>query len=214
MSTSSAFKNLHTKPLTKEQISLFWKAFAAACSNLGLTDRQEQEDYRHEVMLVEAGKTSLKELNRTTDLDACLRRFRADAANYADAIDASLQDAKRLAYLIKVICCQIMQLKGGDEASARSYLCGLLDQARIINGRSLDDDGIWLDLDINNAKKVFAMLDTHRRRMLRRWQSSSRFSPRVRYTVDGPIVIREEIPSSYYSAVPFKVNWIASAVTD
>ena len=63
-------------------------------------------------------------------------------------------------------------------------------------------------LDIADARRVFAMLDTHRRRLLRKWQSRSAFSTHVRYEVNGPIVIRQEVPSDYYANIPFRVNWL------
>ena len=100
-----------------------------------------------------------------------------------------------------------MQLKGGDPSEARAYLGGLLDQARLPNGRSLDDDGYWVDMSPKQAKAVFAMLDTHRRRLLRRWSSRSTFSPMIRYEVMGPVVIRQEVPKNYYADIPFRVNW-------
>ena len=101
-----------------------------------------------------------------------------------------------------------MQLKGGDPAEAQAYLGGLLDQARLPNGRSLSENGYWVDLTITDAKRVFAMLDTHRRRLLRKWQARSSFSPHVCYEVNGPILIRQEVPADYYAKIPFRVNWL------
>lgn len=194
--------------LTKAQVSLYWKAFAAACQNLGITDKAEREEYRRSTMLAACGKSSMKELSKTSDLDAVLSRFHADAGHFEEAINCGDQDKKRWAYLIKVLSLQLMQLKGGDQVEARAYLGGLLDQARLPNGRNLDDDGYWVDLSIADARRVFAMLDTHRRRLLRKWQSLSAFSPHVRYEMNGPIMIRQEVPSDYYANIPFQVNWL------
>ena len=194
--------------LSKAQVSLYWKAVSAACQNLGIQGKEEREEYRKSVMEASTGKTSIKELSRTADFDAVISQFRSDAGCFELAIDAADQAKKRWAYLIKVISIQLMQLKGGDPAEAQAYLGGLLDQARLPNGRSLDDDGYWVDLSIGDARRVFAMLDTHRRRLLRKWQSRSAFSPHVRYEVNGPIVIRQEVPADYYSKIPFRVNWL------
>lgn len=194
--------------LSKAQVSLYWKAFSAACQNLGIQGKEEREEYRKSVMEVAAGKTSIKELSRTADFDAVISQFRSDAGNFELAIDSADQAKKRWAYLIKVISIQLMQLKGGEPFEARAYLSGLLDQARLPNGRNLDDDGYWVDLSIADAKRVFAMLDTHRRRLLRKWQSRSSFSPHIRYEIDGPILIRVEVAPGYYDAIPFRVNWI------
>lgn len=193
--------------LSKLQVSLYWKAFSAACSNLGLIEKEEREKYRRDVMREASGKSSLKELNRTSDFDAVLSQFRADSGEYSAASDAATQGLSRFGFLIKVLCLQLMQLKGGSPEEARAYLGGLLDQARIPNGRSLDDDGYWVDMPEPKAQAVFAMLDTHRRRLLRRLGAKSAFSPVIRYEVDGPIVIRQEVPRDYYAGIPFVVLW-------
>lgn len=192
--------------LTRSQLSLFWRAFSAACSNLGYVDRDVQENYRREVLRSETGKVSLKELNRTSDFDAVLRRFYADAGDWRKASEAAVQDAKRMGYLIKVACLQLMQLKGGDPLAARDYLSGILDRAKIPNGAG-DDDCFWLDLSFSSAQSVFAMLDTHRRRLLASWPSASSFSPGVRYQISGPILERQAVDSDYYTSIPFTVRW-------
>ena len=192
--------------LTRAQISLYWKTFSAACAELGLRSRAERENYRKKTMLEAAGKVSLKDLNRTSDFDAVLARFFADAGDYQRAAEASVQDAKRLGFLIKVICCQLMQLTGGGQQSAWSYLGGVLDQAKISHGRNLDNGGYWLDLSFREAHSVFSMLDTHRRRLLRRWRGNSSFSPHLRYCIDGPILYRCSVDEDYYANQPFAVG--------
>lgn len=192
--------------LTRSQLSLFWRAFSAACFNLGYVDRDVQENYRREVLRSETGKESLKELNRTSDFDAVLRRFYADAGDWRKASEAAVQDAKRMGYLIKVACLQLMQLKGGDPLAARDYLGGILDRAKIPNGVG-DGDCFWLDLSFSSAHSVFAMLDTHRRRLLASWPSASSFSPGVRYQISGPILERQAVDSDYYTSIPFTVRW-------
>ena len=193
--------------LTQPQISLYWKTFSAACAELGLRSREERENYRKKTMLEAAGKVSLKDLNRTSDFDAVLARFFADAGDYQRAAEASVQDAKRLGFLIKVICCQLMQLTGGGQQSAWSYLGGVLDQAKISHGRNLDNGGYWLDLSFREAHSVFSMLDTHRRRLLRKWSSHLEFSPKYSYRIDGPILYRENVGEHYYVNYPFAVGF-------
>ena len=194
------------KGLTKAQIALYWRAFSAACSELGIRSRKECEEYRKKAMLEATGKGSIKELKRTADFDAVLGRFYADAGDFQKAAETAVQDAKRLGFLIKVLCIQLMQLKGGDETAARGYLGGLFDQARLSHGRTLDNDGYWLDLSFTNARKVFSMLDTHRRRLLRQWRGSSSFSTCLSYRIDGPILVRQDVGEGYYDSIPFAVN--------
>lgn len=203
MSVKSTPKN----GLTKAQISLFWRVFSAACRNLGLRGHEETEKYRKNLLLTETGKDSLKALDRTKDFDAVMRRLSVDSGDWQMAAAASIQDEKRLGYLIKVVCIQLMQLKGGDVAVAGDYLGGLLDRANVANGQYLSGEGYWLDLTFQQARKVFTMLDTHRRRLLRPWSPVSKFSPGIRYEVQGPVLIRQEVPAGYYEKIPFRINW-------
>jgi hypothetical protein len=192
--------------LTKAQMALYWRAFAAACRNLGLVEKAEREEYRKEVMSMEAGKKSIKELSKTADFDAVLARFQSDGGEYSAAIETGSQDLKRMAYLIKVLCLQLMQLKGGDGADARAYLGGMLSQARLPN-KCLSDDSYQVEVSPKYARAVVAMLNTHRRRLLRRWSSHAAFSPTIRYEVNGPIIVRQEVSRDYYSHAPFQIIW-------
>ena len=70
-------------------------------------------------------------------------------------------------------------------------------------------EGYWLDLTFTNARKVFSMLDIHRRRLLRSWRGNSAFSPRYSYCIDGPILIRQNVGERYYDNLPFTVNFKA-----
>ena len=153
--------------LTERQQAMFWAVFNKACAAQGLFTTADKTEYRHRILEEETGVVSLLSLSRTTDFDRVMFRVACDAGDFEQAANFSVSDARRMGYLIKVCCCQLMQLKGGDEAEARQYLGGLLDQARVPNGTRTDDNSYWMDCTIDQSHKVFQMLDTHRRRLLR-----------------------------------------------
>lgn len=196
------------KPVTKSQYPKFFSMLRKAASNLGLDTPAEVEDYRHRVMREEAGCDSIKQLNRKADFDACLARFATDAGDYLGAIEIGLMDAKRHAYVVKVMSIQIMQLKGGAEAEARNYLEAIITQARIPCGVA-SDNSFWMDVAPSSLQNLLQILDTYRRKLIKANfpGTPTTFDDTVRYIIDGPIATRETgIPRTYYAAQPFKVN--------
>lgn len=195
--------------ITRAQYPKFFSMLRKAALNLGLDTPQEVEDYRHRVLREEAGCESIKQLGRKADFDACVRRFAADAGDYLGAIEIGLMDVRRRAYVVKVMAVQIMQLKGGSEAEARSYLEAIMEQAKVVCGRSASDNSFWMDVSEASLQKVLQILDTYRRKLLKANFPSfpAKFDDTVRYSVDGPIRERTTgIPRTYYAAQPFKVN--------
>ena len=194
--------------LTERQQAMFWAVFNKACAAQGLFTTADKAEYRHRILEEETGVVSLLSLSRTTDFDRVMFRVACDAGDFEQAANFSVSDARRMGHLIKVCCLQLMQLKGGDEAEARQYLGGLLDQARVPNGTRTDDNSYWMDCTLDQSHKVFQTLDTHRRRLLRdRGARRTTFEPRKRYTVDGPILMCETVSGDYYASAPFSVVW-------
>lgn len=195
------------KVLTPAQQSLYWRMLKKACDALGIFTQAEREEYRKRVMRESTGKEHLALLSRTGDFDAVLRRFSADSGDFDKSGHFAVADERRLGFLIKVCCLQLMQLKGVAETEARRYLGGVLDQCRIANGIRTDDNSYWLDVPFGQAHKVFMMLDKHRQRLLHLHSGPTTFNPSVRYEVNGPILIRTAVDQSYYASAPFKVNF-------
>lgn len=197
-----------TTRLTDRQQAMFWAVFNKACAAQGIFRAADKSTYRHRLLAEETGKASVLCLNRTTDFDRVMFRLSADAEDLELAANFAVGDARRMGYLIKVCCLQIMQLKGGQEAEARRYLGGLLDQARVPNGTCTTDNSYWLDVSLERSHKLFQSLDTHRRRLLRGLGvDRTTFEPCVRYVVDGPVLTRQQVPGDYYAAAPFTVEW-------
>ena len=171
--------------LTKAQICAYWRAASAGARNLG----EPVEEYRKKVMLEECGLRSMKDLNRTTDFDRVMARFLADAGDYESAAKYAVGDSLRKAVLIRICCAQVMQLLGVTSGSSQAleYLAGIIRQANLECGY---DTAFWMDCPPDSLTALFAMLDTHRRRLLRRLCDSSSirrflsFDPSVVYGVN------------------------------
>ncbi len=176
------------KGITTAQRCAFFRMLSEACRNMGHTSSDEREAYRKAVMFEETGKRHLADLDRTGDFDKVMARFAADADDYEAAGKFAVGDAARLAFLVRVACEQIMQLKGcpAGSTAARDYLAGVIGQAHIHCGTDPHDPAYWLDISPDSLQSVFVMLDTHRRRLLRRLLQSGNdaflgFDPSVRY---------------------------------
>lgn len=196
-------------PVTRAQYPKFFSMLRKAASNLGLETQDQVEAYRHQVMREETVCESIKQLNRKADFDACIKRFAVDAGEYLTAVEVGLQETKRRAYVVKVMSVQIMQLKGGNEADARNYLEGLIAQARVPCGVCTADNSFFMDVSPKSLQHLLQILDTYRRKLIKERfpHSPVKFDDSVRYEVDGQLRTRiTDIPSSYYSSIPFRVN--------
>lgn len=170
--------------LTKAQISAYWRAASVAAWTIG----EPLEKYRKKVMLEECGLRSVKDLNRTTDFDRVMARFLADAGDYESAAKYAVGDSLRKAVLIRICCAQVMQLLGVTSGSSQAleYLAGIIRQANLKCGY---DTAFWMDCPPDSLTDLFAMLDTHRRRLLKRLFDGDSahgflgFDPSVVYTV-------------------------------
>ena len=155
--------------ITPAQRAALFRALAAACIELGYDTTASREAYRKDVMWEECGKRHLAELNRTTDYEAVMRRFAADAGDYEAAARFAVADAARKAALVRICCAQVLQLKGCTPGTteAADYLAGIVERARVPCGRDIHDSSFWMDCAPDNLLTLFQILDTHRRRLLR-----------------------------------------------
>lgn len=193
-----------TKPkgLTKPQIAAYWRAASAAAREAGIP----VDEYRKRVMREECGVTSVKQLNRTHDFDAVMRRFAEDVGDYAMASKYAVADVHRMSVLVRICCEQVLQLKGcpAGSTAARDYLAGVIGQAHIQCGTDPHDPSYWLDISPDSLRAVFVMLDTHRRRLLRRLCVGSEaffgFDPSLTYRLNDAGVTLVQHPGQYDSA--------------
>jgi len=195
--------------VTRSQYPKFFTLLRKAALNLGLDTHKEVEEYRHRVMREEAGCDSIKQLNRKADFDACIKRFAVDAGDYLEAIEIGLQDTRRLAYVVKVMSIQIMQLKGGSETDARNYLESIISQARIPCGVCTNDNSFFMDVSPQSLHNLLKILDTYRRNLLKDNFPGNplNFDDTVRFEISGQIRTRYSgLSRTYYASLPFKVN--------
>ena len=201
--------------LTKPQIAAYFRAAGAAARALG----EPLDAYRKRVMKEVCNATSIKQLNRTNDFDAVMTRFAEDAADYQSACHYAVGSGRRLAVLIGAVCEQVMQLKCLETAEtgapatttpAEDYLRTILNRSG--NLRSNQAGGWWLDLSDTNLQSVFAMLDTHRRRLIRRLNHSTSgsvplaFSMDIGYFLMGTRLATYELPSPITRTVRVNVQ--------
>ena len=192
------------KTITKPQIAAYFRAANAAARALG----EPLDTYRKRVMKEVCNVTSIKQLNRTGDFDAIMTRFAEDAADYQSACHYAVGSERRLSVLIAAVCEQVMQLKCLEAAAtgapatttpAEDYLRTILNRSG--NLRNDTAGGWWLDLADSNLQSVFAMLDTHRRRLIRRLNQSTSssvplaFSMDIGYFLMGTRLATYELPS-------------------
>ena len=201
--------------LTKPQIAAYFRAANAAARALG----EPLDAYRKRVMKEVCNATSLKQLNRTNDFDAVMTRFAEDAADYQSACHYAVGSGRRLAVLIGAVCEQVMQLKCLETTAtgtvttttpAEDYLRTILNRSG--NLRSNQAGGWWLDLTDTNLQAVFAMLDTHRRRLIRRLNHSTSgsvplaFSMDIGYFLMGTRLATYDLPSPITRTVRVNVQ--------
>ena len=149
--------------LTKPQFAAYWRAATAAAREVG----EPLETYRKRVMREECGVESVKALSRTGDFDKVMLRFSVDAGDYESAAKYAVGDSLRKAVLIRICCAQVMQLLGVTYGSSQAleYLAGIIRQANLECGY---DTAFWMDCPPDSLTALFAMLDTHRRRLLKK----------------------------------------------
>ena len=156
--------------LTPAQRASFFRALQAAAIELGYDTPEAREQYRKTVMREETGKEHLGQLSRTRDFDACMRRFAVDSGDFESASRFAIADDARKATLVRICCAQVLQLKGcvAGTTEAADYLSGIVEQARVPCGRDARDSSFWMDCNPAHLVLLFQILDTHRRRLLRR----------------------------------------------
>ena len=201
--------------LTQPQIAAYFRAANAAARALG----EPLDAYRKRVMKEVCNVTSIKQLNRTSDFDAVMTRFAEDADDYQSACHFAVGSGRRLAVLIGAVCEQVMQLKSLEATAtgatatttpAEDYLRTILNRSG--NLRSNQAGGWWLDLSDTNLQAVFAMLDTHRRRLIRRLNHSTSssvpldFSMDIGYFLMGTRLATYELPSPITRTVRVNVQ--------
>jgi hypothetical protein len=165
--------------LSQGQQNMFWSAFAPAwkahCESVAgdPADRAAQDAWRHTIIREETGCRSLGDVGRSPALDRLLKRLAVEAGNYARAADLEVAGAERIRHRSADCARQICEIDGradlGTEEDRWRYVAGVAAQAW--RGRA------WLDIVEADLDSVFMMLDTYRRKLLRRagWRGGRQY---------------------------------------
>jgi hypothetical protein len=145
--------------LPKSYLAKFWPLFATACrENLPLdADKASKDIYRLKLIMEATGCASLR-LVRRDQFERLMQRVAAETEDYDAQMHWSTCDERRYLHLIGAQLNQLGQITGNP--CAWSYVRGVLAQAH------WPDD--WRDISADMMFDVFRMLDTHRRRLLRK----------------------------------------------
>ena len=167
--------------MTQRQRILFFRTFAQACVRQGIPPA-EREAYRHRLIAetVPMSRGSLKCVGSGTDFDRLMRTVAQAAQSFETSAHFAVAEARRLAKMCEALVWQIWAIECGMPEALRGkststaitpadYLRAILRQAgwtwaTVAAGGS----DWWLDLTLHHAQKLMMMLDTHRRRLLKR----------------------------------------------
>ena len=186
--------------LSKGQQNMFWGAFAKAwkahctATDTDPADRAAQDAWRRGVIFEETGCRSLADVGRGPALDRLLKRLAVEAEDYERAAEMEVAGAERIRFRCADCARQICEIDGRagletDEERWR-YVAGVAAQA--YRGRA------WLDIVEDDLERVFQMLDSHRRRQLKRagWRGGRAYPNEPlgfelgrRFGRDGPRVV-------------------------
>lgn len=155
--------------MTPLQRTLFFRLFAKACATRGIPTA-EREAYRHRLIAhacpVSGG--SLRNVGSGEDFDRLMREVAREAQAFEAAVHFATSEARRIAKLCEACARQIFEIAEVSGGDAVAYLQGLIAQAGWKWALFAQGGEWWLDLTRPHAQKLFQMLDTHRRRLLRR----------------------------------------------
>jgi len=146
--------------LSKRQVAAFWRLWSRAeRESLPATaSRAERDTLRRSVMIRACGKASLKDISPTNDFDRLMYEVATMSGDYQQMIYWCQAKERRTAHMIGECARQIGEIagdpKGWEYCRAIFVQAGLPDRCE--------------DIPDHLLFAVFQMLDTHRRRLLRR----------------------------------------------
>ena len=168
--------------MTQAQLKPFFRAVNRAASALGLVGREAVEEYRRSVMREEVGVDHAADVDPSDGYDRVMYRLAVDGGDWAAAARFATGEERRMAALVESCARQVIELKAVEDfpsivsGDPVGYVVGCLRQAGFLVSLTPAGDW-WADVAANAAFAVFRMLDTHRRRLLRRlgWNGTLSF---------------------------------------
>ena len=160
--------------MTDKQRIAFFKVFQRACARQGIPP-DEREAWRHQIIREACGVPSLKAVDSGSAFDRLMAHVSRLAEDHGEAIRWGTAEGRRLARMAEAAARQCFEIAQAIPALAEQwapgaipYLRGILAQAGWRDALHAEDGEWWLDLDLPRLHRLFQMLDTHRRRLLRR----------------------------------------------
>lgn len=146
--------------LSKRQVALFWRLWSRAESESLPADatRAERDTLRRSVMLRACGKVSLSDVGPAGDFDRLMYEVATMSGDYQQMAYWCQAKERRTAHMIGECARQIGEIAG--QSKGWEYCRAVFAQA------SLPEH--WEDIPENLLFATFEMLDSHRRRMLKR----------------------------------------------
>lgn len=181
--------------LSAKQQAAFWRLWARAeAEELPATaTRQERDTARRGVIFRACGKDSLKDVNATGDFDKLMYDVALLAGDYQALTYWVNAKERRTAHMISQCARQIGEIVG--EPKGWEYCQAVFVQARLPPS--------WMDIPDGLLFSTFEMLDTHRRRLLKRdhgWTGERDGTP-LGFN-PARIYIRQGLTVDYYDPVP------------
>lgn len=180
--------------LSKAQQYKFWPLFKEAVTeNLPIgCDKATQDAFRYKLIFDSTGKDSLTHVAPGREYERLMAATAEMTNNWEARLYWCTAMERKFKHIIGICVTQIGQIT--SEPHAWNYVKGVLNQAH------WPDD--WQDISADMLHDVFKMLDTHRRRLLKRanWQGAKHsqplgFHPTYTYihTSDG-LLYRDDLP--------------------
>jgi len=185
--------------ITTAQAAAFWRLYAQAESEAlpPSATRQEREAFRHGLIIKATGQPSLKKVSRTSGFDKLMLETALLAGDYEAAGKYVNGSERRYVHLIGECARQIGEI--ADVPHGWDYIRGVLKQAGLPPS--------WMDIPETLLASTFKMLDTHRRRMLKRdyyWDTDLGFHPDRSYVHIHQAVVKVDHP--HHHSPPFAAS--------
>ena len=214
--------------MTGRQRAAFFRLLARAADRQGVPPA-EREAWRRAVIreAVPASGGSLRAVGTGADCDRLMAAVARLAEDHRAAMRWGTAEGRRLAAMAEACARQCFEiaravpsLAGRWAPGPVPYLRGVLAQAGWRDALHAEDGEWWLDLDLPRLEKLFRMLDTHRRRLLRRVPCPLReetpegarvpmrraFALRARYVLTLRALVRTEAPAAEAAPPPIRVR--------
>ena len=188
--------------VTRAQLKPFFRAVNRAASARGIVGKEAVEEYRHAVMREEVGVEHAADVDPGDGYDRVMYRLAVDAGDWAAAVRHATGEERRMAALVESCARQVVELKAVEDSATQvgdavAYVVGCLRQAGFLVCRTPAGDW-WADISARESFAVFRMLDTHRRRLLRRigWSGPLSFDIAAAWALDNTLLAVGRAPDA------------------